>query len=65
MYSIFSSNFFYTDTWSASSSPAHSPSRGGRYYYDDTTDYFYGTTNLGHRSRSPSPTQYNRRHEGF
>ncbi|XP_031635540.1 voltage-dependent calcium channel type A subunit alpha-1-like isoform X2 [Contarinia nasturtii] len=54
----------YRDTWSASSSPGHSPSRGGRYHYDDT-DYYFGNTNLGTRSRSPSPSQGNaHRHEG-
>lgn len=48
------------DSWSASSSPAHTPgSIGGRYYFcADTNDYYYGTTNLGTRSRSPSPNPH-------
>ncbi|XP_055309467.1 voltage-dependent calcium channel type A subunit alpha-1-like isoform X3 [Sitodiplosis mosellana] len=58
------SNVPYRDTWSASSSPGHSPSRGDRFRYDDT-DYYFGNTNLGTRSRSPSPNAYNvRRHPG-
>lgn len=48
------------DSWSASSSPAHTPgSIGGRYYFcADKNDYYYGTTNLGTRSRSPSPNPH-------
>lgn len=48
------------DSWSASSSPAHTPGTiGGRYYFGaDTHDYYYGTTNLGTRSRSPSPNPH-------
>lgn len=42
-------------SWSASTSPARSPSPSQPYYHPSTTSKRYGTTSLEQRSRSPSP----------
>lgn len=50
------SDFVFIGTWSASTSPARSPSPSRVCYYPNTRRRRYGTTSLEQRSRSPSPT---------